>query len=210
MYAGGRVMHGGAMLETDDETLLARIRGGDRQAFRALTQRYLDKIWRLSFRMLNNRHDAEDVTQEVFLAVWNHRHGWKPGEAKFSTWLYRVAVNRSIDLARKRKCGHGLLDDTLPDRETPSGEDHAGAQQTQQLLLACMKQLPEAQMLALIYFYYEELDIREICTRLNATEDAIRSLLKRGRAKMKEIIRDTLGDDSRTVEGAAPDLWRQR
>jgi RNA polymerase sigma-70 factor (ECF subfamily) len=189
-----------------DERLLEDLKRDDKQAFKQLTERYLDKVWRLSYRMLQNKQDAEDVAQEVFVSVWNNRHRWESEGAKFSTWIYRVAVNRSIDLSRKRKGGQVELTEEIAEAPGISAEDAASRHQMQGLLLECLKQLPEKQMLALLYFYYEEMDIPEICNKLQATEDAVRSLLKRGRANMKDIIRDTLGDDHCDFEGAAPYL----
>jgi RNA polymerase sigma-70 factor (ECF subfamily) len=189
-----------------DAALLAALKNDDRQAFRQLTERYLDKVWRLAYRVVRHRQDAEDIAQEVFVTVWNNRHQWQDEGASFSTWIYRVTVNRSIDWARKRKQPHHELSEELADTDTLSGEDHAAQRQHQELMLACLKELPEKQMLSLLYYYYEEMDIPQICIKLQTTEDAVRSLLKRGRATMKEIIRGKLGDDDRQITGTDPYL----
>lgn len=188
-----------------DEDLLARIRTEDREAFRQLTQRYLDKVWRLSYRMLGSRQDAEDVTQEVFVTVWNRREEWREGEASFSTWLYRVVVNRSIDYKRKRRAPHLELHEEIAESGDPSADELLSAQQDRSQLMACLKQLPEKQMLALLLYYYEEMDIAQICVKLESSEDAVRSLLKRGRATMKEMIRDA-GSSTQpsAIQGIAP------
>lgn len=194
------------MQDVTDDALLAALAQDDKQAFRELTQRYLDKIWRLSYRMLNNRQDAEDVTQEVFVSVWNNRNSWQSGAATFSTWIYRVAVNRSIDFRRKRKVENIELTEELVESNDMRADDMVSDRQMQGLLLSCLKELPEKQMLAMLYFYYEEMEIHEICLKLEATEDSVRSLLKRGRASMKDIIRDRVGNENGQLQAIAPYL----
>ena len=186
---------------------MAELTAGSKLAFQELTSRYIDKIWRISYRVVRNRQDAEDVAQEVFTTVWNQREQWRAGEAKFSTWLYRVAVNRSIDLCRKRKGVNVELEDDAYESDYMSADDMVAGRQTQEVLLECLKELPEKQMLALLYFYYEEMDIGEICKRLSATEDSVRSLLKRGKVSMRDILTNKFGSNNREqIEAIAPYL----
>lgn len=193
--------------QSSDDALLAEVAQDNKAAFQALTSRYIDKIWRISYRVVRNRQDAEDVTQEVFTTVWNQRGEWRPGEASFSTWLYRVAVNRSIDFCRKRKVENVELDDDLYESDYISADELVAGRQTQEMLLECLKELPEKQMLALLYFYYEDMDIEEICTRLSATEDSVRSLLKRGKAAMRDVITSKFGRNNREqIQAIAPYL----
>ena len=179
-----------------DEQLLALMKGGDRAAFQQLVERYLNKIWRLAFNVLYDRQDAEDVTQEVFITVWDQRDKWQPGEASFSTWLYRVAVNRAIDFRRRRKPTADELDDSLPDSGDVPADERLASHEFRGLFKECLSALPEKQMLCLLLYYYEELNIPAICDRLNATEDGVRSLLKRGRANLKDVLRDRFGTDT--------------
>lgn len=191
---------------TDDE-LLAELAKDSKNAFHALTTRYIDKVTRISFRVVRNRQDAEDVAQEVFTTVWNQRYHWREGEAKFSTWLYRVAVNRSIDYCRKRKVENIEMTDDLFESDYMSADDMVSNRETQQMLMACLKELPEKQMLALLYFYYEDMEIGEICTRLRATEDSVRSLLKRGKVSMRDVIATRLGTGAeQQMQAIAPYL----
>lgn len=196
--------------ESTDDVLLAEIARDSKPAFHALTSRYIDKVWRISYRVVRNRQDAEDVAQEVFTTIWNQRGQWRTGEAKFSTWLYRVAVNRSIDHCRQRKntsSNNVELSEDLFESDYMGAEDIIAGQETQQMILSCLKELPEKQMLALLYFYYEEMDIDEICARLHATEDSVRSLLKRGKAGMKDVIGRKFGAaQNQHIEAIAPYL----
>src|SRR5438874_7695707 len=82
--------------------VLARARQGDSDAFRALVERHSRSVFRLAFRMTGNEQDAEDVVQETFLRAYKQLHRFD-GRAAFSTWLYRIAANCSLDLIRARK-----------------------------------------------------------------------------------------------------------
>jgi RNA polymerase sigma-70 factor (ECF subfamily) len=189
------------MDQLDDEQLLAMIKRGDKPAFRELTGRYLNKVWRVAFNILQNKQDAEDVTQEIFITVWNYRDKWVPGAASFSTWLYRVAFNKAIDSKRQRKITCEL-DDNLNDNGQ-SADDAVADKQLQEIFMLCLKTIPEKQMVCLLLFYYEELNVEEICVKLKTTEDSVRSLLKRGRVSLKEALRDRLGNEYWKIQGVA-------
>ena len=191
----------------DDNALLAEIARDNKIAFRALSLRYLTKICRIAYRLTGNRQDAEDVTQEVFVTVWNHRHQWTAtGDARFSTWLYRVALNRGIDHRRKRKPQSVEITEEMVESDDMLAEDMVSNRQTQEMLLSCLQQLPENQMRALIYCYYEDMEIPTICLRLDASEDAVRSLLKRGKANLRAILTARTGNDQTLITSAAPYL----
>jgi RNA polymerase sigma-70 factor, ECF subfamily len=88
------------LMETPDETLASTAATGDRDAFAALLARHYDRIFSLSYRLIGSRADAEDLTQDICLALPAKLHGWR-GEARFSTWLYRVIVNAAHDRRRR-------------------------------------------------------------------------------------------------------------
>jgi hypothetical protein len=94
-----------AELVDGDAELLQAIAGGDRSAFDRLSRRHLDRAYGVALRMTGSRADAQDVVQDVFLRLWQRPDAWRPGQAQFSTWLYRVVVNRCLDLKRRPK-GH--------------------------------------------------------------------------------------------------------
>ena len=90
-----------ATITADDDSLLAAIAAGDAAAFSELMKRHGDRAFSLAFRITGRRGDAEDVVQDAFIQVWTRARDWQSGRAKFSTWLYRVIVNRCLDLKRK-------------------------------------------------------------------------------------------------------------
>src|SRR5690349_17583061 len=89
-------------MEQSDATAVAQVRAGDPDAFRVLVERHSHSVFRLAFRMTGNEQDAEDLVQETFLRVYR-QIGRFDGRASFSTWIYRIAANCSLDLIRSRK-----------------------------------------------------------------------------------------------------------
>ena len=174
--------------ELSDEELVHAIKKGDKKAYQILVKRYLTKIWRLGMSILHNEQEAEDAVQEVFLSLWQSLEKWDPdGEAKFSTWIYRVAFNKCIDIKRARK--PTVSEENAPEKSTETdGYDHTLQNELSDKLTALMAQLPENQRLAMLLYYYEELSVNEISAKLDTTEQSVRSLLKRGRKTLKDKI----------------------
>ncbi len=173
-----------------DEELLAQIKLGNKSAYNLIVERYLTKLWRLGMSVFHNESEAEDAVQDVFLALWQNRDTLKSeedGGAKFSTWIYRVMLNRCIDIKRKRKpqTGTEVIDQVTNDG-SQSAESAMVETQSNGHLLAYLMGIPEKQRLAILLFYYDELSIKEISDKLKINEPAVRSLLKRGRRTLKE------------------------
>lgn len=181
---------------TDDE-LYQQVSKGNEYAFRLLMSRHLKKVWRLSFNILADDKDSEDVVQEVFLSVWKKSSLWEAGTAKFSTWLYRVSINKAIDFKRKKtKTPIPMASEKINflQEETPLGTDFPlpidillrkeVAQEMNKIILS----LPHTQKKVIHLFYFKEMTVPEIAKYINSTEIAVRSLLKRGKKSLREAI----------------------
>lgn len=179
--------------EPSDDTLLLQIQGGDEQSFRMLVERHIDRAYAISFRMLGQRSDAEDIAQEAFLRVWTARDRWEPGRCKFSTWLYRVVVNLCIDARRRRR---EVTVDEMPDCEdgAPSAVSAIHATQMSAQIEQALSRLPEQQRAAIVLSYYEDRSNSEVAEILETTVSAVESLLKRGRQKLREVMRRSAAD----------------
>ena len=118
-----------AIEDLPDEALLARFAGGDAAAARVLTLRLTPRVMAHAFRLLGNRAEAEDVTQEAMLRLWKQAPAWRDGEAKVTTWLYRVVANLCIDRQRRAR-GRAVTLDAIPepaDGRASVTESDAGA-----------------------------------------------------------------------------------
>lgn len=183
----------GAPLEDPDLDLVRRVGRGDGAACAALVDRHLPRIVALAGRMLGNRADAEEVAQEVFLRVWQQAARWRPGEAKFSTWLHRVAVNLCHDrLRRRRETGLDAAGDP------PSGEPPPGTELQRRAVAArverALAQLPERQRSAILLCHYQELGNIEAAAVLEVSVEALESLLARGRRRLRELLASDVAD----------------
>ena len=96
------------MSEPSDEDLMSAIAEGDQMAFNLLTSRHLKMVYAIALQRLKHPSDAEEVAQDVFTRLWQNAPKWE-AEAKISTWLYRVCVNRSIDMLRPVSYTHLTL-----------------------------------------------------------------------------------------------------
>ena len=177
-----------ALTSECDDALLARIANNDQNAFRVLVERHIDRAYGLALRILSNRADAEDIVQDTLLKIWLHRGRWESGRAKFSTWLYRVVTNRCIDVRRQprrediEQAPEGADDRPLAITEIQKHEVNT-------MLDAAMGRLPDQQRVALILSYHENMSNGDIAEVMQTTVIAVESLLKRGRQRLRELLR---------------------
>lgn len=171
-----------------DDELLERMRADDSQAYRVLVERHIDRAYGLALRILKNPADAEDVVQDSFVKAWSNRQAWQAGRAKFGTWLYRVIVNRCVDLHRAPK---GEWIDDVPEL-ADDAEDSITSIHKRQVygqLEDALERLPAQQRVAVVLSYYEEMANAEIADVMGASISAVESLLKRGRQRLRELLR---------------------
>jgi len=185
----------------DDTELMLRVGKGDDQAFDILINKYRRPIIAFMYRSLHASDIAEELAQEVFLRVYRARASYK-AEAKFSTWLYRIATNLLVnhirDTKQERTAPTVNLDE--PDEESGSTPDVADATPTieQRMLaderLAAIRKhvmaLPERQRTAVLMHKYQGLDYKEIGKVLDLSESATKSLLFRAYETLRERLKE--------------------
>lgn len=180
----------------DDDTLMSRAAAGDRRAFSLLVVRHAERVRAVALRFSGNAADADDVTQQAFLAAWRDAGNWQRGRARFSTWLYRVVVNRCIDLSRRRRVRAWLSLDAVaePADAAPGAADLA----VQRSELAAVRRdilaLPEKQRAALLLAVQAEKSTAEIGEALGVTAGAAEQLLVRARRALRERARERMQD----------------
>jgi RNA polymerase sigma-70 factor (ECF subfamily) len=179
-------------LDDPDGDLVRRVGEGDRHAVEALVARKLPRMTALAHRLLGDRAEAEDVVQEVFLRVWKSAAAWRPGAARFDTWMHRVAFNLCTDRLRKRR--EVALPETwdAPDPQ-PLADSEIAAQQQSDTVGRALAALAPRQREAIVLTYYQELPNREAAALMGIGVDALESLLARGRRALKARLEE--GDD---------------
>lgn len=175
-----------------DEELLARVARGDPAAVRALVARKLPRLLSLAGRMLGDASAAEDVAQEAFLRVWKQAPRWRPGAARFDTWLHRVALNLCYDRLRRRR---ELSYADPPDQadESPGPERGLEALDTGRRVAAALQTLPDRQREAIVLCHYQELGNIEAAAAMGVSVEALESLLGRGRRALRAVLADLRG-----------------
>ncbi len=177
-----------AMNECDDEELLLAFAGGDAAAARALTGRLGPRVFAHAMRMLGDRAEAEDVAQDALLKLWRIAPGWRVGEAKVTTWLYRVTANMCIDRIRKRRSGPDL--DAVPELadEAPSAAQQMQQNARAEALQNALNALPDRQRQAVILRHIEGLSNPEIGEIMDIGPRAVESLTARGKRALEAIL----------------------
>lgn len=178
-----------------DLFLLKRIARQDSAAYRMLVGRYLDFCVRFAERMTGSRADAEDVAQEVCLKIWREAPNWQP-KAKFSTWLYRVVLNASIDYKRKVVPFAPLGDDVAEDPAPASDAEMIRAEK-EAAVRAALQRLPERQRAAVVMSYYEGLGNKESAEAMGLELGAFQQLLFRARQSLKQDLAGYLQETKR-------------
>jgi RNA polymerase sigma-70 factor (ECF subfamily) len=191
--------------ENDAITIdLTALKRGDKHAFALMVDAHSDKIYRLALKMLGNEQDAEDVLQEVFIKAFNNIQGFE-GRSKVSTWLYRIAVNESLMLLRKRKGVTVDIDQEyetndgelmprqitdwccLPEKELMSGE-------TRQAINLAIQSLSDANRAAFLLRDVEGLSTQDAAEVLNISESALKVRLMRARMALREVLTTYFAD----------------
>ncbi len=176
--------------EQTDEELMQRVAKGDRHAFTTLVQVHQNSILNFIWRLIGDKTQAEDLSQDVFLRVWKSAPKYK-NRAKFSTWIYRIAINLYLNKMRALKIGnmffapfplkrHSLID---ADCATPENQ-LLKAEQTRQIF-DILNTLPSAQRLAVTLKFYQGLSYAEIAQILDRSVPAVDALLVRAKKNIK-------------------------
>ena len=188
-----------------ERSLLRRLRNRDERAFRELIDAHRDRVYNICYRMLGNRHESEDVAQEVFITVFKTIDTFRE-EAKFSTWLYRVAVNHCKNrikyLARRHDRDRDELDDqasgangTPIGAPAPSAPDRAleGAQM-EKLMQDAIASLEDEQRIVVVLRDVEDLSIEEICEITGLPDGTVKSRLHRARLVLRKKLARHVGE----------------
>ena len=176
-----------AMPDPSDEMLLGLFADGDATAARLLTDRLGPQCFSVALRMLGNRAEAEDVTQEAMMRLWKMAPDWVPGRARISTWLYRVTLNLCVDL-RRGKRPDALENAPEPEDGTASVVDRMQDAARRDALQKALDQLPERQRQAVVLRHIEELPNPEIAGVMEISVEAVESLIARGKRSLTGIL----------------------
>ena len=179
--------------------LVVQLQQGDESAFRKLVDEWQDMVYNTAVGIVQNPDDADDITQEVFVQVFQSIQSFK-GDSKFSTWLYRITVSKALDHEKKknRKKRFGFVQSLFGGREEeqlhPVEFDHPGVlaerKERAAALFNALKQLAPNQRIAFTLHKLEGQSYQEVAEIMNTTLFAVESLMGRAKGNLKKILND--------------------
>lgn len=165
------------MAAANEMNLIQRAREGNSDAFNALVEQHMDRVYAVALRIVRNPADAEDVVQEVFVTVFRKLSGFR-GESTFSTWLYRITVNKALRCIKKRGRGSPADESELMERAVdpaPSQEDRLMEDQKRDRLYQAMNELPDKQRAVMALRVEQSLPFKEIARILGRSIGGVKA-----------------------------------
>lgn len=186
----------------DDESLLRLIAYAKTEALGAFYDRYSRLVYSLALFILSDAESAEEVTQDVFLRIWEKAETYRPEQAKVSTWLTSVTRNRSIDILRRRRVrpeGHqvGLEDGVLEEllsADLPDPEQAAAGNLQAHRVREAIASLPRDQRRALVLAYYHGYSHSEIAAALGEPLGTVKTRIRIGMQKLRGLLEEEVAD----------------
>ena len=183
------------MTATNDQDLIANILDGDTNAFTVLVNRYKDLVFSLALKMLKNREEAEEISQDAFIKVYKSLHKFK-GDSKFSTWIYKVVYNSCLDRLKQYKKNYALVPiDEFNENQVKTLDnafDALVSQDRKNAIQACLNKLPSEDSFLLTLYYFEEQSLEEISKIVGLTSNNVKVKLFRSRKKLATILKKQL------------------
>lgn len=187
------------MINSDENILVSKLVKKDEEAFKILVEQYRNKVYNTSLGFVQNTGDAEDITQEVFIEIFESIKGFRGG-SKLSTWIYRITVTKSLDFikAKKRKKRFAVFTSLFGEKQEiihdPADFVHPGIKMENKelasVLFKALEKLPQNQKIAFTLNKIEDLSYGEICEVMNISLSSVESLMHRAKNNLKKILAD--------------------
>jgi RNA polymerase sigma-70 factor (ECF subfamily) len=173
-----------------DVELMLRVQQGDERAFEELVLKHTRGVLNLVYRYLGDASRAEDVAQDVFVKVYRARKKYEP-KAKFTTWLYRIAVNHCLNEIRSRRnqpAGASPIDELIEEPAAENPDTRMSQMELRRAVKAAIDALPENQRMAVILARYQEMSYEQISETMGMSLEAVKSVLFRAKENLKQSL----------------------
>ena len=185
------------MMEEKLKEKIKAVKKGDQQAYEYIVEIFQNKVFGICFRMIGNRHEAEDMAQEAFIRAYINISRFNT-DLKFSTWLYRIATNLCIDRLRKKKPDYyldaevtgtdGLTMYSQVATDTDLPEDNLVSMELAETIERAILRLPEKYRTVIVLKYIEELSLKEISEILDIPVGTVKTRIHRGREALRQQL----------------------
>lgn len=190
-------------MDQKEKRLIKKVKKGDHQAFADLVDCYKNSVYSICLRMVGNREEAEDISQEAFIRAYNNISKFD-SDRKFSTWLFRIATNLSIDSLRRKKPSisldaeipgtEGLALNTLLPGNTAAPDEQIVRAETEQWIQKEIGALPDKYRSAVVLKYVEDLSLKEISEIMGLPVGTVKTRVHRGREMLRRNMTESRGD----------------
>ena len=173
------------MSETNDKALVEQCLGGDTQAFEVLVERYQKVLFNVALRMLNNREDALDVTQNAFIKAYEKLDTYNP-KYKFFSWIYKIMINESLNTISRRKPQTEVHQTLASGEKTP--DESYSENWTMERVQSAIVKLPLEYRRLVVLRHFGNLSYRDMSGALDIPEKTVKSRLYSARQMLKDIL----------------------
>lgn len=182
----------------EEKELIKRLKNGDEESFRIVVDRFQKKVLNNCYRIVCNRETAEDLTQEVFIEVFRSVNMFRE-ESAFSTWVYRIAVSKSLDYLKSQKrkkrfavvksiFDPGMINENPKTSESGNPGNILDNEERIKVLASALDKLSENQRIAFTLSKYDEMSIKDISEVLGVSVSSVESLIYRAKTKLRKIL----------------------
>lgn len=193
----------------NERSTIKHAQEGDREAFRKLFEENKNLIFSLAYRYAKNMEDAEDILQETFIKAYHSLHTFQlQNNSTFSSWIYRICINCSIDFLRKNKKRKQTSDQNVEIQDVPSShfssdpESPKNLNDVQEKLNNVMEKLSARQRMIFILKHYQEMSTKEIAEYMNCSEGSVKKQLFRAVSLVKENFKQFIPENNYELQKA--------
>ena len=181
-------------MDNEDAQIVSQILSGKTSEYRRVVDRYQQPIFRFVYNLIGDRHDAEDITQDVFVAAFDHVRSFDARRASLLTWLFTIARNRAVNHCKRRRLPQAGAEDRSVESHTPI--DDLARQEFWRLMDEALKALPIEQKTAFVLAEIEQLSYAEIASIEGTTLGTVKSRIHRAKQALRVVLEPTMREQS--------------
>ena len=179
----------------DEKLLIHEIKEGNKEAFNALVQPYMQKAYRASYLILHDRSLAEDAVQESLIQAYKSMHRFDEKIASFKTWFHQILIHMTLKQKRKKRLAFLQIETWFQMKEVKTPESDFLIKEETRMVMQAVKYLPIKEQVVIVLFYYQDLSILEIAQVLHIKEGTVKSRLYKARENLRGYLSYCIMED---------------